>query len=76
MIEFTDFNKLVLSCGIRVVRGAIVHLETDNCYMEAPSIDGKPRQRISLVMKGKSFYARARVVEPWGDQEPKSWRFG
>ncbi|CAK0822283.1 unnamed protein product [Prorocentrum cordatum] len=52
-----DFSKPVLSCGIRVTRGAVIHLETGNSYMAPPSVNGVQR-KISLTMIGKSFYAR------------------
>ncbi|CAK0850526.1 unnamed protein product, partial [Prorocentrum cordatum] len=56
------FSKPVLSCGIRVMRGAVVHLETGNSYMAPPSVNGVQRN-IPLTMIGKSFYAWCRVLE-------------
>ncbi|CAK0814682.1 unnamed protein product, partial [Prorocentrum cordatum] len=57
-----DFSKPVLSCGIRVMRGAAIHLETGNSYMAPPSVNDIQR-RIPLTMIGKSFYAKCRVLE-------------
>ncbi|CAK0836500.1 unnamed protein product, partial [Prorocentrum cordatum] len=57
-----DFSKPALSCGIRVMRGAVIHLETGNSYMAPPSGNGAQR-KIPLTMAGKTFYARCRVLE-------------
>ena len=57
-----DFSKPVLSCGLRVLRGAIIHFELGNCYMVPPSVGGNAR-RIPLTMIGKSFYAKCRVLD-------------
>ena len=64
-----DFNKPVLSCGVRVLRGATIHLELGNSYMQAPvQTSGKQPARVPLTMVGRSFYARARVLEPGSSQ--------
>ena len=46
-----DFSKPVLSCGLRVMRGAIVHLGLGNSFTQPPGMT----KRIPLVMIGKSF---------------------
>ncbi|CAK0871316.1 unnamed protein product, partial [Prorocentrum cordatum] len=59
-----DFSKPVLSCGIRVMRGAVIHLEQGNSYMAPPSLNGTQR-KIPLTMIGKSFYAKRHKGKPY-----------
>ena len=56
-----NFSKPVLSCGIRVTRGTVIHLEMGNSYMQPPVLPGEAPRRIPLVLIGNSFYARVRV---------------
>ena len=39
-----DFSKPVLSCGLRVMSGAVIQLELGNSYMMPPSVNGKQRR--------------------------------
>ncbi|CAK0831086.1 unnamed protein product, partial [Prorocentrum cordatum] len=65
-----NFSKPVLSCGIRVMRGAVIHLETGNSDMAPPGANGVQR-KIPLTIIGKSFYARPVKCEHQLDEKMK-----
>ncbi len=61
-LRLGELSKPVLSCGLRILRGAIIHLELGKCYMIPPMGPGRAERRIPLTMIGKSFYAKCRVL--------------
>ncbi len=55
-----DFIRPAVSCGLRVTRGAVVHLELGNCFTQTPAGPGQSPKRIPLTTVGENFYNKRR----------------
>ena len=56
-----NLAKPVLSAGLRIRRGAIIHFENGNSYISPPARPNYLRRQFPLTMLNNSFYLRVKV---------------